>query len=125
MSIEQTLERIAAALETIAGQIHNAPTVGVEPAPVVEVAAPAAVVIPMPPMPAPAAAPAPTPAIAGGVAPFSDHKGLTDYCMGKYKQLGPIKGGMIQNVLTEMGAANIGQLTADKYVEFFNRCEAL
>ena len=57
--------------------------------------------------------------------PFNDSKGLIAYCMEKYRTLGPIKGGMIQNILLEMGVSNIGVLPADQYVAFYNRVEAL
>jgi hypothetical protein len=89
---------------------------------------PAAVSMPnaSPAMPAfmqPAApAPAPTSAIP---APFADEKGLMDYVMGKYRALGPVKGVMIQNVLSEIGCKNIKDVTADMYAVFFHKVEAI
>jgi len=47
------------------------------------------------------------------------------YCMEKYKSLGPAKGGMIQNVLLEMGVNNLSALTPAQYGEFVTRVEAL
>jgi hypothetical protein len=47
------------------------------------------------------------------------------YCMAKYKALGPVKGGLIQQALTELGCANIKALTADKYEAFNAKVEAL
>ena len=47
------------------------------------------------------------------------------YCMEKYKVLGPAKGGMIQQVLIEMGVNNLSALTAAQYGEFYRKVEAI
>jgi hypothetical protein len=86
--------------------------------------------IPVPPAAVPApAAPAPIPvpvppAVPAAGAP-TDQKSLMDYCMAKYRLLGPVKGGMIQGILTELGCANIHSLPVEKYAEFFAKVEAL
>jgi len=90
-------------------------------------AAPAAAPAPTPP-PAPAAAPAPTvppPSSASAPAVFADQKAFMDYCMAKYKALGPIKGGMIQQILIDLGASSIMGLPAEKWAEFRAKVEML
>jgi len=143
MSIENTLERIASSLEKIAKTLEHTehynespvanPVVHTKvqdkpvtvPAVPVQAAAPA---VPAPVVPSPAATPVPpatTPSACMGAAPFTDAKGLMAYCMEKYKSLGPTKGGMIQNVLLEMGVNNLSALTPAQYGEFVTRVEAL
>ena len=58
-------------------------------------------------------------------APFSDEKGLLAYCMEKYRTLGPTKGGLIQQVLTQFGHNNIKALTVDQYADFYAEIEKL
>lgn len=77
---------------------------------------------------APAAAPAPTvppPSSASAPAVFADQKAFMDYCMAKYKALGPIKGGMIQQILIDLGASSIMGLPAEKWAEFRAKVEML
>lgn len=125
MSIENTLERIATALETLANATTVTPAPAVPQAAVAAPVAAAPVVVPMgeaftPPFAAPAPAPSPSTG-----APFNDVKGLTSYCMDKYRTLGPVKGGMIQGILQELGAQSIHQLAAEKYGEFYAKVEVL
>lgn len=47
------------------------------------------------------------------------------YCMEKYKVLGPTKGGMIQQILLEMGVNNLTALTPAQYGTFYEKVEAL
>jgi len=47
------------------------------------------------------------------------------YVMAKYKALGPIKGGQIQNVLMTLGAANINSLKPEQYAAFHAEVEKL
>ena len=47
------------------------------------------------------------------------------YCMEKYKTLGPIKGGMIQTILAELGHSNLNNLRPDQYGTFYLKVEAL
>ena len=61
---------------------------------------------------------------AGG-APFTDGKGLIDYVMTIYKELGPEKGAKIQGVLTEMGLQNVNELRPTEYDAFYSKVEAL
>jgi hypothetical protein len=87
-----------------------------KPAPVVE----AAPVMPAAPTFEPVAAEP-----AGAKAPFTDGKGLIDYVMTVYKELGAEKGAGIQGVLTEMGLANVNEVRATEYDTFFAKVEAL
>ena len=86
---------------------------------VAEIASPA-------PVPAPPvfAAPAPAPA-QGSAAPFTDVKGMIDYVMGVYRELGPQKGAQIQNVLTGLGYQNINDVKPEHYSALFQGVEAL
>jgi hypothetical protein len=113
MTIEATLERIAIALEALAKtpQSPFAPqpqpqvpayTMPQAPAAPAPVPMPTAPVIPLPtaqaaPVPVPQyvppqpATPAPMPGN-GHAAPFSTPAEFTNYCMQKYRDLGPVKG---------------------------------
>ena len=77
-------------------------------------------------MPAPPmfAAQVPTPATAAA-APFTDVKGMIDYVMGVYRELGPQKGAQIQNVLTGLGYQNINDVTPEHYSALFQGVEQL
>jgi hypothetical protein len=126
MTLEAALSDIANSLRRIADHLDAVPAP--QPAPVVEAPAPAPVV--EAPAPAPVPAPAPQPAPAPAPAPASagvptDAKSLQEYCMGKYRALGPVKGGMIQGILTELGCTNIHSLPVEKYAEFHAKVEAL
>jgi hypothetical protein len=94
------------------------------PAPVVEApvveAAPAAPVMPAAPTFEPAC---PTHDVAK--APFTDGKGLIDYVMTAYKEMGAEKGAQIQGVLVEMGLQNVNELRPTEYDAFFAKVEAL
>ena len=90
-----------------------------------EVIKPASVVEVAPVMPAaPTFEPVVEAAPAGG-APFTDGKGLIDYVMTIYKELGPEKGAKIQGVLTEMGLQNVNELRPTEYDAFYAKVEAL
>jgi len=136
MSIETNLASIAKSLETLVTHI----TADKQPAPAVHATQPAAPAALMPQtpdvggvpaapavpafaMPLPAAAPAPAPT--GPAAPFTDGKGLMEYVMGKYRHLGPVKGGMIQNVLSEIGCKNINEVQPAQYGVFYAKVEAI
>ena len=90
----------------------------VEAAPVVE--APAAPVMPAAPTFEPAC---PTHDVTK--APFTDGKGLIDYVMTAYKEMGAEKGAKIQGVLVEMGLQNVNELRPTEYDAFFAKVEAL
>lgn len=92
------------------------------PAPVVTTPAP---VVTTPAMPA-----APTfellvEAPAGTKAPFTDGKGLIEYVMSAYKEMGAEKGAKIQGVLTELGLQNVNELRPTEYDAFYTKVEAL
>lgn len=91
-----------------------------------EVIKPASVVEVAPVMPAaPTFEPVVEAAPAGNAAPFTDGKGLIDYVMTIYKELGPEKGAKIQDVLTEMGLQNVNELRPTEYDAFYAKIEAL
>lgn len=138
MSIESNLESIAKSLSVIAANwtqlplpMHSpapAPAAAPVPMPIpVPAAAPAPAPAPVPmPVPAPAAAPVPAPAaVSAPAAPFTDAAGLMAYIKDKYRALGPIKGALIQNVLTEVGCRNVNDVTPGNYGLFYQKVEAL
>ena len=125
MSLESKIDALTAAVQALTAKLESvnvAPTV----APV-QVATPVvtAPVAAAPAMPAPPsfAAPAAAPVAAG--APFADGKGLIDYVMGAYKTLGPQKGALIQNVLTQLGYANINDVKPEHYAALYQGVEQL
>ena len=126
MSIENNLASIATSLATIAAYLtKNEPQASqAVPAPVPPVPAQApqaAPAIPAPPvMPMPAA-----PAAPAAPLPFHDQQSLMSYVMTKYKELGPAKGGMIQNVLAELGISHVSGLPPEQYAAFYLKVEAL
>lgn len=145
MTIENTFDRIASALERIAKTMeHTEPYAGQDrttfdtegpvtapvpvPAPAVPAPVPAPTPVPtvptVPTAPAPAV-PIPVPAAPATAVAFTDSKGLMAYCMAKYKELGPSKGGMIQQILLELGVNNLTALPTEQYGEFYKRVEAL
>ena len=107
----------------VAGVANVAP-----PAPVAQAPIPAPVTVAPTPMPAPpvftapVAVPVPVAAPVGvsapatlEKAPFDNAKGLIDFVMGMYKQLGPQKGAGIQGVLTGLGYSNINDISPAHY----------
>ena len=116
MSLEAKIEELTKAvialtakIDSMQSEVHEAPA----PAPV----APAP--IPVAPAPIPVA-PEPVPA-----APFADGKGLIEYVMSAYKELGPEKGAGIQNVLVGLGVQNINDVKPEQYGQFYAAVEAL
>ena len=138
MSIEKNLEIIAHGItKLVEGQKQllellnpnatpqEAPQ---QPAAPVPQAAPAPQPAPAPaPEPAavPAQAPAAAPAAPAAVAPFTDNHGLMQYCMAKYQQLGPVKGGTIQTILLNLGCSNLNALQPAQYGSFYTAVEAI
>ena len=119
MNIEQNLDRIAAALETIAASLSVVET-DIE-APAAPVAVPVPAPVPAAPVPA-----APVPAPAAAVAtPFPNGETLMQYAQRKYKELGAVKGASIQTVLESLGAKGVNQLSPDNYAAFFAQMEAI
>jgi len=99
------------------------------PAPVVTTPAPV-VTTPAPVVTAPVMPAAPTfepvvEAPAGAKAPFTDGKGLIEYVMSAYKEMGAEKGAKIQGVLTELGLQNVNELRPTEYDAFYTKVEAL
>jgi len=97
-------------------QTFNVPVMAAQPAPA----------MPAPPVftPPPAPAPAPAPIQAPGV-PFTDGAGLIKYTMDAYQTMGAAKGAKIQGILQSLGAANINDVRADQYPQFYAQVEAL
>ena len=58
-------------------------------------------------------------------APFTDGKGLIEYVMSAYKEMGAEKGAKIQGVLTELGLQNVNELRPTEYDAFYTKVEAL
>ena len=136
MSLEQKIEELTAAIRQLDRNIvdgmmpiltrqtlqiinddYKTREAVVEPAPVVQ----AAPVMPAAPTFEPVVEVAP----AANAAPFTDGKGLIDYVMTIYKELGPEKGAKIQGVLTEMGLQNVNELRPTEYDAFYSKVEAL
>ena len=47
------------------------------------------------------------------------------YCMAKYQQLGPVKGGVIQTILLNLGCSNLNSLQPSQYGAFYTAVEAI
>jgi len=146
MSLENNIQRIADALESIALSlskgVNTTPvqeTVQVEapkkaPKAPVEVAAPVVA-----PTPAPVAAMPPvptfTPVAVAPVAPvsepvvtapaFANKQAMMDFVISSYKALGAEKGAAIQNVLTGMGYNNINDVPDTQWGQLKSGIEAL
>ena len=139
MSLELTIENLTVAINSLIDSINKqgirapiapvvAPVVAAPapvvaaPAPVVAAPAPLVAAPVMPPMPT-FAAPVAAPASTG--APFNDPKGLIEFVMTSYKNLGPVKGAGIQGVLTGLGYQNINDVKPEHYAALFSGVEAL
>jgi hypothetical protein len=115
----------------VAEVVNPTPAPVAAPAPVVApVVAPAPVAPPVavpaaPVMPAPTVFAAPAPVAPAASVPFHDGRGLVDYVMAVYKQIGPQRGAGIQNVLTSLGVSNINDVRPDQYPTFYTAIEAL
>ena len=134
MTIENTLDRIATALEQIAArQSVSAPAPQMQaPASIPQPQAPQSPPQPQAPVqqaPVPVPVPAPVPAPQGQPAypksPLTDGNSVMAYCIEKYKTLGPVKGGEIQSILAALGHTNVATLRVDQYDEFYFRVEGL
>ena len=69
------------------------------------------------------AAPSWTPPVAAAPAapagaPFTDAKGLVEFAMAAYKDLGPDKGAGIQSAIAHLGHQNINDVRPDQYTQF-------
>jgi hypothetical protein len=125
VKIEELTKAVIALTELI-GKIEAGKTV--EPVIVTEITpaeAKAAVEALAPVMPAaPTFEPA-CPTHDAAKAPFTDGKGLIDYVMTAYKEMGAEKGAKIQGVLVEMGLQNVNELRPTEYDAFYAKVEAL
>jgi hypothetical protein len=128
MTIEAKIEALTAAVVALTAALGNRmPTVAAVATPVatpVAAPAPVAPTVAVVPMPAPPTFVAPPPAAPAG-APFSDPKGLMDYVMSSYKNLGPQKGAQIQGVLGTLGVSTINEVRPEQYGALFSGVEAL
>lgn len=134
MSLETKLEALTAAIGELvkvmaAARVDIGPSTRTAP-PLPPVAAPVAPAAPapaplMPPPPVFTAPPAPVPPLVGSGAPFGDPKGLIDYVMSAYRDMGPTKGAQIQQVLTSLGYANINDVKPEHYGTLYANVEML
>lgn len=128
MTIESKIDSLTAAIVALTAALGSRmPTVAAVATPVAApVAAPAPVAPPVAvaTMPAPPTFVAPPPP-AAPVAPFTDAKGLMDYVMSSYKNLGPQKGAQIQGVLGTLGVSTINEVRPEQYGALFAGVEAL
>ena len=122
--IEALIEALTAAVVALTAALGNRmPTVAAVATPVAA-PAPVAPTVAVVPMPAPPTFVAPPPP-AAPVAPFTDAKGLMDYVMSSYKNLGPQKGAQIQGVLGSLGVSTINEVRPEQYGALFSGVEAL
>lgn len=146
MSLEAKIDNLSAVIEKLISVLESnavTPTVKETPAPVVkEEPKPAVVAAPAAPQAAPAPAPThmPTPPTFEPVtppevaevmaeqakkAPFDTAKGLVDYVMAAYREMGPAKGQGIQKVLVLAGYQNINDVKPEHYFEVWTGIEKL
>ena len=146
MSLEAKIDNLSAVIEKLISVLESnavTPTVKETPAPVVkEEPKPAVVAAPAAPQAAPAPAPThmPTPPTFEPVtppevaevmaeqakkAPFDTAKGLVDYVMAAYREMGPTKGQGIQKVLVLAGYQNINDVKPEHYFEVWTGIEKL
>ena len=121
MSLENTIERIASALEEIAKRLNN-----VEQYPLDLGASTKKPEVPQPVVtPGPAATPPPPPQPTGPQAPFSTQAELNNYVMESYSAMGPAKGANIQGLLAELGFQKVTDIPVEKYALFYQKMEEL
>jgi hypothetical protein len=151
MSLEQKIENLSAVIEKLISALEsNAVTVKetpaaplaapvsvtpTNPAPSVQTApaapqaapAPAPTQMPAPPVFEPVAAPEVAEVMAEQAkkAPFDTAKGLVDYVMAAYREMGPAKGQGIQKVLVLAGYQNINDVKPEHYFEVWTGIEKL
>ena len=99
-----------------------APVVNVPSPPVFAAPAPVTPAAVMPPPPV-FAAPAPVAPVVN--VPFTDGKGLIDYVMKSYSEMGTEKGAGIGNVLNQLGYKNINDVKPEHYAALFAGIEGL
>lgn len=113
-------------VEQVAPAINLAPVTPPPPmlnaVPVTSVPAPVTPTAVMPPPPV-FAAPAPVAPVVN--VPFTDGKGLIDYVMKSYSEMGTEKGAGIGNVLNQLGYKNINDVKPEHYAALFAGIEGL
>ena len=145
MSLEAKIDNLSAVIEKLISVLESnavtpTPTPVVKEEPVAVVAAPAApqavpapapTQMPAPPVFEPVAAPVTPPEVAEVMAeqakkaPFDTAKGLVDYVMSAYREMGPAKGQGIQKVLVLAGYQNINDVKPEHYFEVWTGIEKL
>lgn len=105
-----------------------APTPVVAPPPVLNAVPVISVPTPVTPaavMPPPPVFTAPAPVAPVANVPFTDGKGLIDYVMKSYSEMGTEKGAGIGNVLNQLGYKNINDVKPEHYAALFAGIEGL
>ena len=136
MSLEAKIELLTEAVTRLIDAINGQTTIVAPTAPapqvqpvkemeVVQVVEQVVAPTPAPAMPAPPVFVAPVVEAQPTGAPFTDGKGLIDYVMGAYKQMGAEKGARIQNVLMSLNYSNINDVKPEHYGALFQGIEAL
>lgn len=124
-------QKLPVAQLSIVEQVPNVPAptpiapVMVTP-PVQAIATPAPVLAsPSSVMPPPPVFAAPAPVVPVVNVPFTDGKGLIDYVMKSYSEMGTEKGAGIGNVLNQLGYKNINDVKPEHYAALFAGIEGL
>ena len=136
MSLEAKIELLTEAVTRLIDAINGQTTIvaptalapqvpQVKEVEVVQVVEQVVAPTPAPAMPAPPVFVAPVVEAQPTGAPFTDGKGLIDYVMGAYKQMGAEKGARIQNVLMSLNYSNINDVKPEHYGALFQGIEAL
>ena len=136
MSLEAKIELLTEAVTRLIDAINGQTTIVAPTAPapqvpqvkeveVVQVVEQVVAPTPAPAMPAPPVFVAPVVEAQPTGAPFTDGKGLIDYVMSAYKQMGAEKGARIQNVLMSLNYSNINDVKPEHYGALFQGIEAL
>jgi len=120
MSIENNIQRMVELLTNIDNKMAALMQQDGAPAVMVDPAAPKPDVSPSP-TPPPVTQQAPT----ATAVPFADNQGMINYVMAAYNELGPEKGGQIQNVMTQLGLTNINDTKQEQYEALYQGIEAL
>jgi hypothetical protein len=142
-NLSAVIEKLISVLESNAVTVKETPAVPLaapvsvtptNPAPSVQTApaapqaapAPAPTQMPAPPVFAPVAAPVVVPEpVETRKAPFDTAKGLVDYVMAAYREMGAAKGANIQKVLVAAGYQNINDVRPEHYFEVWTGIEKL
>ena len=119
-------QKLPVAQLPIVEQVVTAPVV--TPPPMLNAVPVASVPTPVTPaavMPPPPVFTAPAPVAPVVNVPFTDGKGLIDYVMKSYSEMGTEKGAGIGNVLNQLGYKNINDVKPEHYAALFAGIEGL